>query len=329
MPEHTISMQDVYLARSRICRVVRRTPLVTSGPLSDHTGREVFLKLECLQETGSFKVRGAANALLTLTPEQQRKGVIAFSTGNHGRAVAHVAGSLGIKAVVCLSKRVPEYRVQALQTLGATVVRHGQSQDEAYEKAIQLQQEQELTMVKPFDDPFVIAGQGTIGLELIEDLPNLDTVLVPLSGGGLMAGIAFVLKTVSPQIRVVGLSLDVSAPMHESLKAGRAVEIEERDSLGDALLGGIGLDNELTFPMCRDLVDEVVLISEQEIADGLFYAFHHHRLVVEGAGIVGLSALISDKVADLGPRVAVVLSGGNLDTRVLAEIAMQRYQSGH
>jgi threonine dehydratase len=288
----------------------------------------VCLKLECLQETGSFKVRGATNVLATLTPEQKHRGVIAFSTGNHGRAVAHVAGSLGIRAVVCLSNRVPEYRVQALEALGAEVVRHGRSQDEAYTKAIQLQKEQGLTMVKPFDDPAVIAGQGTIGLELIEDLPDLDTVLVPLSGGGLMAGIAFVLKSMSPRIRVIGLSLDVSAPMHESLKAGRPVEIEEKDSLGDALLGGIGLDNELTFPICRDLVDEVVLISEQEIADGLFYAFHNHRLVVEGAGIVGLSALVAGKATSLGHSVAVVLSGGNVDTRVLAEIVMQRYGQG-
>ena len=325
MPDYGLSMQDIYLARARICSVARRTPLIHSQPLSDSTGRKVFLKLECLQETGSFKVRGATNALLALSSEQRHKGVIAFSTGNHGRAVAHVASSLGITSVICLSNRVPEYRIEALEALGATVVRHGQSQDEAYEKALELQREQGLTMVKPFDDPLVIAGQGTIGLEIIEDCPDLDTVLVPLSGGGLMAGVAFALKSMSPRIRVVGLSLDVSAPMHESLKAGCPVEIEEKDSLGDALLGGIGLDNELTFPMCRDLVDEVVLISEDEIAEGLFYAFHNHRLAVEGAGIVGLSALAAGKVSGLGNRVAVVLSGGNVDTRLLAEIAMQRY----
>lgn len=325
MTNSGLTLQDIYQARSRLIFLVRRTPLIFSQPLSQITGRNVFLKLESLQETGSFKVRGATNAFMNLTPDQKEKGVIAFSTGNHGRAVAYVAKNLGIRAVVCLSNRVPDYRIQALEALGAEVVRHGQSQDEAYTKAITLQQEQGLTMVKPFDDPFVIAGQGTIGLELLEDLPDVDTVLVPLSGGGLMAGIAFALKTACPRIRIIGLSLEVSAPMYQSIQAGRPVEIEEKDSLGDALLGGIGLDNRYTFPLCRDFVDEVVLLTEQEIADGLFYAFHNHRLVVEGAGIVGLSALICSKTPDLGQRVAVILSGGNMDTKILTRVAMDRY----
>ena len=327
MTDYGLCLQDVYQARSRLGQVVRRTPLITSQPLSQHAGREVFLKLESLQETGSFKVRGAANALMSLSPEQKEKGVIAFSTGNHGRAVAYVAGKLGITSVICLSQRVPEYRVQALEALGAQVVRHGQSQDQAAIKALELQEDKGLTMIKPFDHPLVIAGQGTIGLEILEDLADVDTVLVPLSGGGLMAGIAFVLKSACPRIRVIGLSLEVSAPMHQSLQADRPVEIEEKDSLGDALLGGIGLDNRYTFPLCRDLVDDVVLLSEQEIAEGLFYAFDQHRLVVEGAGIVGLSAIISGKTAHLGSRVAVILSGGNMDTRVLAQMAMDRYST--
>ncbi len=329
MTDYGVTLQDIYQARSRLTPLVRRTPLIFSQPLSELTGRQAFLKLESLQETGSFKVRGATNALMNLTPEQKEKGVIAFSTGNHGRAVAYVAEKLGIKSVICLSQRVPQYRVQALEALGAEVVRHGQSQDEAYTKAIALQQEQGLTMVKPFDDPLVLAGQGTIGLELLEDLSDIDTVLVPLSGGGLMAGIAFVLKSACPRIKVVGLSLEVSAPMYQSLQAGRPVEIEEKASLGDALLGGIGLDNRYTFPLCRDLVDEVILISEQEIATGLSYAFHNHRLVVEGAGIVGLSALISGKTSHLGHRVAVILSGGNMDTKALTQIAMERYVGGN
>jgi threonine dehydratase len=180
-------------------------------------------------------------------------------------------------------------------------------------------------MVKPFDDPHVIAGQGTIGLEILEDLPQVDNLLVPLSGGGLLAGVALAMKATSPAIRVVGVGLEVSSPMQASLKAGRPVEIVETDSLGDALLGGIGLDNCYTFPIVKDLVDEVVLVSEAEIAAGMFYAFDTHRQVIEGAGAVGISALLAGKVSRLGEHVAIVVSGGNVDPRLLTEIAGRNY----
>lgn len=318
-------LQEVFRARQRCAGFARRTPLDHSLPLSEHAGRQVHLKLENLQQTGSFKIRGAANKLLSLSAEERRRGVIAFSTGNHGRAVAAVAAQLGIRAVICMSRRVPRYRVAAMEALGGEVVCSGESQDEAYRRALELQEQEGLIMVKPFDDPQVIAGQGTIALEILEDLPDVDTLVVPLSGGGLLAGIALVMKTVSPAIRVVGVGLEVSCPMQASLEAGRPVEIAETDSLGDALLGGIGLDNTFTFPLVRDLVDEVVLVPEEAIAEGLFWAFDTHRQVVEGAGVVGISALLGDRVAQPGERVVVVLSGGNVDPRLLTDIAGRHY----
>lgn len=325
MHDYGITLQDVYQARGRIQGLVRHTYLQHSPWLSSHSGRRVWLKLENLQLTGSFKIRGAANTLLSLSAEQKERGVLAFSTGNHGRAVAYVAHQLGIRAVVCLSKRVPDYRVQAMEALGAEVVRSGESQDEASIKAAELEREEGLTMIKPFDDPLVIAGQGTIGLELLEDLPEVDTLLVPLSGGGLMAGVAYVAKQVNPGIRTIGLSLEVSAPMHESIQAGEPVEIDEVDSIGDALLGGIGLDNAYTFPLVRDMVDEILLLSEEEIADGLVSLFREHRLVAEGAGIVGVSALMHKQGLELGSRVAAVVSGGNMDPELLVQLCSQRF----
>ncbi|MEJ2491477.1 MAG: hydroxyectoine utilization dehydratase EutB [Desulfuromonadales bacterium] len=327
MNDTAINLQTVFQARKRLAAYVRKTPLVHSVDLSERLGRSVHLKLENLQVTGSFKLRGAANKLLSLTDAERERGVIAFSTGNHGRAVAFVAAQMGLRAVICMSHRVPDYRVAAMQALGGEVVCHGQSQDEAYQKALALERDEGLTMVKPFDDPFVIAGQGTIALEILEELPDIDTLLVPLSGGGLLAGIAVAAKAIAPNLRLVGIGLDVSCPMHASLQAGRPIEIEEKDSLGDALLGGIGLDNCFTFPLVRDLVDEVVLVTEDDIADGLFYAFDTLRLVVEGAGVVGLSALLAERLATPGERIAVVISGGNVDPRLLFEVAKSRYET--
>jgi threonine dehydratase len=327
MNDTAINLQTVFQARKRLAAYVRKTPLVHSVDLSERLGRSVHLKLENLQVTGSFKLRGAANKLLSLTDAERERGVIAFSTGNHGRAVAFVAAQMGLRAVICMSHRVPDYRVAAMQALGGEVVCHGQSQDEAYQKALALERDEGLTMVKPFDDPFVIAGQGTIALEILEELPDIDTLLVPLSGGGLLAGIAVAAKAIAPNLRLVGIGLDVSCPMHASLQAGRPIEIEEKDSLGDALLGGIGLDNCFTFPLVRDLVDEVVLVTEDEIADGLFYAFDTLRLVVEGAGVVGLSALLAERLATPGERIAVVISGGNVDPRLLFEVTKSRYEA--
>jgi threonine dehydratase len=322
---HAIHLKDIYSARKRIAEVAQRSPLIYSQVLTERLGGAVYLKLENLQATGSFKVRGAANAILALSPQEKSRGVIAFSTGNHGRAVAYVAGRLGIRAVVCLSARVPAYRVNAMQKLGAEVVQRGNSQDEAYAYALEIQEKSGLTMINPFDDPLVIAGQGTIALEIVEDLPDLTTVIVPVSGGGLISGIALTLKSINPAVAVSGVSMDCAPAMYHSIKAGKPVEIEEKDSLADALLGGIGLDNRFTFQMVRDYVDRIVLVSEGEIAEAMFFCLEQQRLVIEGAGAVGVSAVLTGKIRDPGSKTVIVLSGGNVDVAALVQIANQHY----
>ena len=316
----------VYLARQRISRFVRGTPTVFSSFLSDKAGAPVHLKLENLQKTGSFKLRGAANKLLSLSKDEKERGVIAFSTGNHGRAVAYMAQELGIRAVICVSERVPKYRVAFMHQCGAKVIRRGQSQDEAWECAQSLVEQEGLTMVNAFDDPEIIAGQGTIVFEILEDLPEVDTLVVPVSGGGLIAGIGLVLKALNPAAKLVGISMDCAPAMYHSLKAGRPVIVEEKDSLADALLGGIGLENQYTFQMVQQLVDEVVLVSEEEIAEGMFVALDKHRMVVEGAGAVGISVLLKDRIQNLGRKIAVVVSGGFVDVATLVRIARDRDQ---
>ena len=315
-----LSMGDISLAKKSIASIALRTPLIHSFSLSKLADTTVYLKPEGLQPTGSFKIRGAANRMLHLTKDEKDCGVIAVSTGNHGRAVAYVAGLLGLRAVICLSQGVPGNKVQALRRLGAETVVHGRSYDEAMAHACSFQVERGLAMIHPFDDPLVIAGQGPIGQELLEDLPAIDTVIVPLSGGGLMSGIAFALKSAQPSIRVVGVSMDRAPVMVRSLRAGEVIEMEEEETLADALVGGIGPINRYTFRLCQRYVDEALLVSEEEIADAMAFCFEEHGLVVEGGGAVGVATLLSGKMEKPGRNVAVVLSGSNVDPSLLLGI---------
>jgi threonine dehydratase len=316
----TLGLADLYAARQRLAGLVRRTPLQPSPALAALAGGEVRLKLECLQETGAFKLRGATNKLASLSAEDRARGVIAVSTGNHGRAVAFAARRLGVRAVVCLSALVPENKVAAIRDLGAEVVIEGKSQDAAEVVAGRLIEAEGLVYVHPFDDPAVLLGQGSIGLELIEDWPTLDTCLVPLSGGGLMAGIALALKRVNPAIRMIGITMEQGAAMHESLAAGRPVAVDEVASLADSLGGGIGMANRWTLPLCRELVDETLLVSEAEIAAGMRHLLLTERLVAEGGAAVGVAALLAGKVDLAGRRAAILVSGQNVDMAKLLEV---------
>ena len=305
------TLADVYRARAAIAPWVRRTPLVRSEALARARGRSVHLKLETLQETGAFKLRGATNRLLALSAAERERGVVAVSTGNHARAVAHAAKRLGVPAAVFMSTLVPGNKVEAVRALGAEVRIAGDSQDAAEAAARRLAAEQSRVFVSPFEDPWVIAGQGTVGLELLEELPDLDTVLVPLSGGGLIGGIALALKSADRAIRVIGVSMERGAAMHASLRAGRPVEVAEAPSLADSLGGGIGLDNRYTFALVRDLVDQVVLVSEDDIAAAMAHCYWHEQQIVEGGGAVGIAALLAGKIDAPGERIVVVLSGRN------------------
>jgi threonine dehydratase len=298
-------------ARKRIRGRVLHTPLRPAEGLARRAGVPVLIKCEHHQTTGSFKLRGATNAVLSLPDEASRAGVVAASTGNHGRAVAHAARMAGVKATVCLSKLVPDNKIAAIQALGADVRIVGTSQDDAQHEVDRLVQVEGMVEVPPFDHEAVIAGQGTLGLEIIEDAPALETLLVPLSGGGLISGVALAVKTLKPDCRVVGISMERGAAMVASLAAGHPVDVVEEPTLADSLGGGIGLDNRHTFAMVRALVDETILVSEAEIAAGVRYAYEAEGEVIEGGAAVGIAALFAGKVKPGGPT-AVVLSGKNI-----------------
>ncbi|WP_054313482.1 hydroxyectoine utilization dehydratase EutB [Mesorhizobium sp. 1M-11] len=307
-----VTFQHILAARDHIVGKVAATPVVVSASLSERFGVPVHLKLEHRQTTGSFKLRGASNAIAWLGAEDRKRGVVAASTGNHGRALSFAAKLEGMRAVICMSKLVPANKVEEIRRLGAEIRIVGNSQDDAQVEVDRLVAEEGLVMVPPFDHPAVIAGQGTLGLEIVSDVADVATVLVPLSGGGLAAGIAAAVKGAKPDTRIIGISMQRGAAMKASLDAGRPVKVEEVPTLADSLGGGIGLDNRLTFSMCRDLLDDVVLLSEAEIAAGITHAYSQEREIVEGAGAVGIAALLAGKVKSHGP-VVLVLSGRNID----------------
>jgi threonine dehydratase len=327
MADVPVTLADIYQARARIQPYVVRTPTVVASGVDGRLAAPLHLKIDSLQTTGSFKARGATHRLLRLTPAERGRGVVACSTGNHGRAVAAAARRLNIPATIALSELVPENKRAAIRDLGARLVVCGKSQDEAFEEAYRLERDEGLTLIDTFDHPDVIAGQGTAGLELMEEAPEIGTLLVPLSGGGLLAGMGVAAKAVRPHLRLVGVSMERGPAMIESISAGHPVQVAEEPSLADSLGGGIGLHNRWTFPMVRELADELVTLSEEEIAAGMRHLFRTERLVAEGAAAVGVAALLSGKVQALDDRpLATIVSGCNVDmslfTRVVTDDAL-------
>src|SRR5690606_232942 len=318
----TVEFSDIWAARANITKGAVRSPLVPSPFMSRIAGHDFCLKLETAQPIGAFKIRGATNALVNL-PEGTA-GVTCCSTGNHGRAVAYAAKALGLRAVVCMSSLVPVAKVDGIRALGAEVRIVGSSQDDAQAESSRLAREEGLMEVPPFDNARVIAGQGTIGIELLEDCPDLQTILVPLSGGGLAAGIALAAKQIKPGIRVIGVTMDRGAAMYQSIRAGKPVAVEEVPSLADSLGGGIGVDNRLTFAMCRDLLDDCVLVSEEEIYDAMQTLYYEDRMVAEGASVVGIAAVKAGRIGPIRGPVATILTGRNLDMTVFTDVVSGR-----
>lgn len=308
---YRLSLQDSFAARRRIASGVRQTPVIASPSLSAATGGDVVLKLEHNQITGSFKLRGATNAVRALTATQRAAGVVGVSTGNHGRGLAYAAAQAGVRCIICMSELVPQNKIDGIRSHGAEVRIIGQSQDDAQVEVDKLVAEG-MVMLPPFDHPDIIAGQSTVALEMLEQVPDLQTVLVPLSGGGLLSGVAMVMKAANPSIRVIGISMDRGAAMYESQRAGRPVLVAEKPTLADSLGGGIGLENAYTFAMTRDLVDDLVLVTEAEIAAAIRHAYWQERQIIEGSGSVGIAALLAGKIANPGKTVALI-SGQNID----------------
>lgn len=317
MPPPILQLADFEAARERIGEHIVPLRIAPSPSLSDKTGKDILLAHEYLQTTGAFKLRGAMNAVLQL--DSTTSGVTAVSTGNHGRALAYSARQAGIPCVICMSELVPDNKLQAIQALGAEARIIGKSQDEAEIEANRLVAEEGYTMIPPFEHLHVIAGQGTLGLEMLEQVADVDTLLVQISGGGLISGIALAIKLQKPDVRIIGISMERGCAMIESQRAGKPVEVEELATLADSLGGGIGLDNELTFNTVRDYVDDLVLLSEDEIADGIRHAYYHEQIILEGGGAVGIAALLAGNVSP-GSKTVVLLSGKNINMELHRKI---------
>ncbi len=298
--------EDIVRAENIVSKHIITTPVVHSKTLSAAIGEQIYLKLENQQITGSFKIRGAINAISNLNPAQKKAGVVALSTGNHGRGLAFAANLMNIRCIICMSKLVPHNKVEGIKALGAEVRLIGENQDEAQMEADRLSSKEGMTYVSPFDNIDVIAGQGTLGLEIHRQIPELNFAFVPLSGGGLICGVAKALKGFNRNLKVIGVSMERGAAMYEAQKAGKPIFVKEEESLADALTGGIGLDNKYTFDLTKQLVDEIVLVSEKEIADGIHHAYWHESQIVEGAGAVAIASLLNKKFKPNGASVALI-----------------------
>ncbi len=320
-----INLDKIYEARERIAPIINHTPLMKSHNLSNKWNKNISFKLENMQPTGAFKLRGAANAILSLTEKEKKRGVVTVSTGNHGKAIAYLGKKLGIRAVICISNLVPKVKIDAMKSLGAEVIIIGKNQDEATEYALQMQENDGLYYISPFDDPRVIAGQGTTALEILEKQPETDTLIVPLSGGGLMSGMALTAKAIHPKIRMIGVTNDTEPAIYKSLKAGHIVQVGEFESLADALTGPISLDNRYTFEMCKKYVDEALLISEDQIGHAMAYALLKEKLVLEGGGAATMAVLLDMNTKLNGENIVAVCSGNNVSMPVLLDLA-QKYK---
>jgi threonine dehydratase len=303
-------------ARRRVSAHAYHTPLYTSRTLSAATGFDVRLKAELLQRTGSYKIRGPLNKFPQLSEEQRRRGVICSSAGNHAQGVALAAAIHHLKAVVVMASNATPSKVAATRGYGAEVIQHGTIWDEANERARELVASQGYTYIHPFDDLELIAGQGTVGLEIIEDWPEVDVVVVPIGGGGLISGIALALKSRNPSVRVIGVESSGAPAMQRSVAEGRLVTLERVDCIIDGLR--VKRVGEHTLAIVREMVDEVVTLPDAEIFDAMLWVMHHAKLVVEGAAAAPVGALLKGLVrAPAGARVVCVLSGGNVDLEQL------------
>ncbi|OFX25977.1 MAG: threonine ammonia-lyase [Anaeromyxobacter sp. RBG_16_69_14] len=314
-----VTLEDVQAARQRIFDRIYLSPCARSETLSRLAGCQAFLKLENLQMTGAYKERGALNKLLTLAPGDRPKGLVAASAGNHAQAVAFHAGRLGISATIVMPEGTPLIKVVNTRNHGARVILNGSSYDEAYAEARRMEQAEGLTFVHPFDDLVVIAGQGTIALELLEQVPDMEAVLVPVGGGGLLSGMAVALKALAPAVKVLGVETELLPSMLASIEEGRLVTVDAATSLADGI--AVKRPGEITFRHVQKYVDEIVTVSEEEIASAILYLLEKEKTVSEGAGAVTVAALLNHKVRGLeGRRVVAVVSGGNIDVNVVARV---------
>jgi threonine dehydratase len=308
----------IHEAYDRLKKRVRRTELIHSHFFSEKLGYPLFFKCENLQRTGAFKIRGALNFMTAKPRSVLQNGVITASAGNHAQGVAFSADLLGVPATVYMPENTPLQKVLATRDYGADVVLTGRNFDEACAAAVAAQKEAGALFVHPFDDPLVMAGQGTIGFEIIEELADVENVLVPIGGGGLIAGIATALKDIKPSVRVIGVQAASAPSALLSKKKGKIVQAPVSSSLADGI--AVKKPGKQTFPVIRDLVDDIVLVEEEEIAQAIVSLLEKTKLLVEGAGAVALAALLNDRVNGIGGKTVCLLSGGNIDVKTIATV---------
>ena len=314
-----ISYQDIENARQSFGGEVKKTPLVRSSYLSELSGGEVYLKLENLQLTNSFKIRGAMARMKRLNADEIRRGVITASAGNHGQAVAICAEKLNSKAIVVVPETTPKVKIEKIRRGNVELILHGRVFDIAEQYARKLAKERGLTFISGYNDPMVAAGQGTIGLEILEDLPNVDSVIVPVGGGGLIAGISTAMKSIRPNVEVLGVEPEASAAMYYSLKAGKLIDVETRDTIADGLAGNIERDC-ITFPIVQKHLKEILLFDETTIRRMIRVLWERERQRVEGAGAISIAPIVSASNRFTGKHVVSIITGGNIDDSVFNEI---------
>lgn len=311
-----LNLDNFYRARYELSKVIRQTDVVHAPQVNPDC--EVYLKLECLQRTGSFKIRGACYKISQLSDDEKSHGVIACSAGNHAQGVALGASSHGIKSLICLPAGAPISKVEATKGYGAEVCLVPGVYDDAYQKAIELRDDKGYTFVHPFDDENVIAGQGTIGLELLDQVPDIDAVVVPVGGGGLISGVAFALKSLNPKIKVYGVQAAGAASMVHSLQEHKREALQSVSTIADGIC--VKEPGELTYNICSQYVDEVVTVSEDEICAAILQLLEKEKVVAEGAGATSVAAVMFNKVPVKGKKVVCVVSGGNIDVTILSRV---------
>ena len=311
-----LNLDNFYKARYVLNKVIRKTTLVHALKVNPES--DVYLKPECLQKTGSFKIRGAYYKISQLTPEEKAKGVIACSAGNHAQGVALGATAMGIKSLICLPEGAPISKVEATKRLGAEVCLVPGVYDDAYQKALQLRDENGYTFIHPFDDENVIAGQGTIGLELLDQLPDVEAIVVPVGGGGLISGIAFAVKSLNPELKVYGVQAEGAPSMVQSLHDHKQETLPFVSTIADGI--AVKEPGSLTFETCSRYVDDIVTVSEDEICAAILHLLEAEKMVAEGAGAASVAAAMFNKVPVKGKKTACIVSGGNIDVTILNRV---------
>jgi threonine dehydratase len=318
MSQLPVTLSAIQEARRRVLNVAYRTPLYFSPRLSALTKADVYLKLENYQPIRVFKIRGAANKILKLNPDERRRGFVAASSGNHGLAVSYLAKLVGANATIVVPTNAVQEKVNAIEEYGAKVIKHGLFHDERFNKALEIQKTTGALMIPPFDDPDIIAGQGTIGLEIIEDLPDVNTVIVPIGGGGLISGISTAIKSLKPAANVIGVEPEKASSMYQSIKTGKITRLLDTTSVADGL--ATREPGQLTFQIAKQNVNEILLVSEEQIQKAVFTVMKECHLMIEPSAAAAVAALLENAKTRFAGKIVVVVSGGNISLKMMEAI---------